>query len=103
MVLKDLIEALEAADQTHVPAVGFGNPHSYRGDYSELAFEPKYGVTIADMLRDARSALGTTYTAYKGGLYTMNEWTTCNLAEHGECGEEIGPVLLGYMCGRHAA
>lgn len=97
MTLKDLITALESAPQDKVVRHGFGHPHSYRGYYDELAFEPVENVTVAQMLADAKSALGATYCGYKGGSYTMSEWTPVWLAECGSCGEGIGPTLLRYM------
>ncbi len=103
MNLKDLIDFLAARDPGHRPAIGFAKPHSYRGDYAQVAFEPARDVTIGDMLEAARTAHGETFTGYKGGDFTMGDWTDCYLANYGCCGEEIGPVLLGYMCGEHAA
>jgi hypothetical protein len=51
------------------------------------------------MLADARSALGATFHGWKGGEYTMAEYTDCWLAVAGCTGEGIGPVLLRYMLG----
>lgn len=102
MTLGELIaaleEALETADPEMVVPVGFANPHSYRGYYDELAFEPAVGVTVGSMLACAKGALGSTYTGWKGGDYVMQEWTNVWLSRRGEWpGEGIGPVLLHYM------
>ena len=96
--LAELIKALEAEDPERALPLGFANPHSYRGYYEQLAFEPVADVTISDMLKAARSALNTTYEGWKGGDFTMHKRTDCWLAEegHGD-GEEIGPVLLALM------
>jgi hypothetical protein len=99
MHLKQLIETLEKHDPAKRVPLGFGRPHSYRGYYSDLAFEPVENTTVGGMLTAARSAMGATYTGYKGGEYQMDEWTTCWLANYGDCGEGIGPVLLRYMLG----
>ena len=101
MILKDLIAALERADPNHVAPIGFRNPHSYRGYYEELSFSPAPNVTVAQMLDSARDALGSTYHGYhaRSEEFMMTENTPCHLAEWGECGETIGPVLLGYMLG----
>jgi hypothetical protein len=99
MNLGELIQALEAANPDLVVPHGFGNPHSYRGFYDDLAFEPRENVTVAAMLADARSALGATFHGWKGGEYTMAEYTDCWLAVAGCTGEGIGPVLLRYMLG----
>ena len=97
MTLEELITALEAHDPAKVVSRGFAKPHSYRGDYCDLAFEPAANVTVGSMLADARSALGATFQGYKGGDYTMDEYTDCWLAEYGCCGETIGLLLLKFM------
>ena len=97
MRLGRLIEVLKQYDQRRVVLHGFCHPHSWRGSYSELAFEPSDNVTIGAMLHDANSALGTTYTGYKGGAFEMDEWSNVYLANHGEEGEELGERLLAYM------
>lgn len=96
MTLGELIEALEALHPGSVD-YGFGNPHSYRGDYSDLAFEPQRGTTIVAMLEAATSAVGATFQGYKGGDFVMDEWTRVWLACEGTVGETIGPALLGFM------
>ena len=97
MQLQELIDALETYDPSIVVREGFAEPHSYRGYYEQLAFEPAYGVTIGSMLSAARSAVGTTYHGYKGGSYTMGKWTLVHLANYGECGDELSERLLRYM------
>ncbi|WBP89498.1 hypothetical protein [Kitasatospora cathayae] len=98
MTLDDLIATLEAADPDLVIADGFTNPHSYRGDYYDLAFEPTTNVRVGDMLAEAREALGTTYQGWKGGDFTMQGYTDCWLAEEGfSGGETLGPLLLKLM------
>jgi hypothetical protein len=93
MNLGELIAELERMPQDLV-VDGFSNPHSYRGFYDDLAFEPASGVTIGAMLRDCRSALGATFQGHKGGDYEMGEYTICWLAEHGSYGDPIYPVWL---------
>lgn len=97
MMLKQLIENLEQLDPNLVVPNGFGNPHSYRGYYEDLAFEPMENVTVGQMLADAKESLGKTFTGYKGGEFKMGEYTDVFLAEHGYCGEELGLQLLKYM------
>lgn len=96
--LGELIEALENFHPARHSPLGFGNPHSYRGDYSELAFEPAPAATVADMLAVAKSALGRTFEGWKGGDYVMDEHTPVwfALEGHGN-GETIGPVMLGLL------
>jgi hypothetical protein len=99
MMLGELIKALEAEDPRKVLPDGFSNPHSWRGDYMDLAFEPAKDVTVDQMLTDARFALGACFQGYKGGDYTMGEYTDCWLCEYGTSAdaETIGHRLLGYM------
>jgi len=99
MTLGELIEFLEARDPERAVPVGFAKPHSYRGYYSELAFEPAKDVTVGSMLSCARDSLGHTFTGYKGGEYKMGEYTDVYLANYGDTGEGIGPVLLSFMVG----
>lgn len=97
MTLKDLIKFLEQQDPSLIVPVGFTHPHSYRGYYYDLAFEPEENVTVGQMLGAAKGAMGKTFTGYKGGEFTMGDYTDCWLATYGDCGEGIGPVLLKYM------
>jgi hypothetical protein len=100
MRLKDVINALAAADQNRVVPIGFGNPASYRGDYYAVAFSPVRNTSVASMLKHAESALGETFCGYKGGQFEMNENTECYICNYGESGgDRIGPVLLEYLTG----
>lgn len=103
MNLQQLIDALATADPNRVCPIGFTNPHSYRGYYDQLAFEPAHDVRVSDMLACATGAIGATYSGYKGGEFTMDASTDVWLAEYGSTGETIGPVLLAYMLGTHNA
>ena len=93
MTLGELIRALEKEPDRQLE-VGFGNPHSYRGWYEQLAFEPMEDTTVAAMLREARGALGVTFTGWKGGEYQMSEHTDCHLAYMGRIGQELSPLAL---------
>lgn len=101
MRLGELIIQLKGVDPDTPVRLGFSSPHSYRGYYNQVAFAPKLNTTAGEMLKCAEDALGSTYSGYKGGEYEMGEWTAAWLANHGECGEQIGPTLLDYMCGRY--
>lgn len=99
MSLGELIAALEAADPRLILPDGFHNPHSYRGYYEQLAFEPAQNVTVGAMLADARSALGAVYEGYKGGSYRMVDYTDCWIAEYGSTGDGdmLSPMLVRLM------
>lgn len=92
--LKTLIEQLEQLPQDKILPFGFGKPMSYRGYYEELAFEPIQEAKVSDMLDYAKSAMGATFTGYKGGEFTMGEMTDCYIAEYGCSGDKIGPTLI---------
>lgn len=100
MTLGQLIEELRKEPQDKVVKYGFDSPHSYRGIYAELAFEPAENVKVSDMLKDAEESLGKTFTGYKGGDFEMGDYTTIHLAEYGSCGEEITLYALAFMLGR---
>ena len=99
MTLGELIKFLKSKDRKKIVPLGFDNPHSYRGYYEELAFEPALNISVEEMLDCAKEALGNTYEGYKGGIYKMGNSTDVWLAEYGHCGESIGPILLKYMLG----
>jgi hypothetical protein len=99
MYLLNLIEFLQARDPVKEVKLGFGRPHSYRGHYEELAFEPARNTTVGAMLKAAQSANGRTFEGYKGGDFTMGDYTECWLSHYGETGEGIGLVLLQFMLG----
>ena len=98
MNLGDLIKFLKGVDPNKVCRFGFNHPHSYRGYYEDLAFEPAENITVGEMLAAAESALSGEFTGYKGGHYVMHEYTDCWIANYGDGGGEgIGPMLLRYM------
>lgn len=95
MTLDDLLTQLGEADQALVLPHAFNNPHSYRGYYDELAFEPAENITVGDVAAAAWSAMDETFTGYKGGEFTMTGDTTCWMAYEGSSGgEELTPDLL---------
>ena len=94
--LGELISFLETMDPKAQIKGGFGAPHSDRGSYDELAFDPKIEATIGDMLFYAKSAVGATYEGWKGGEYTMDLNTPVYIGESGSCGEPITPTHFKY-------
>jgi hypothetical protein len=98
LTLGDIIERLEREDPLRVLPVGFTNPHSFRGDYCDLAFEPAQNIRVEDVLDAARSAVGATYEGWKGGSYTMTEHSRCWISYEGESSDNaIGPLLLELL------
>lgn len=86
MNIGDLIKQLEEYNPDTVVPSGFGAPHSYRGDYYSVAFEPVEVTTIGEMLEHAKSALGATFTGCKGGEYAMDRYSDCGIAAYGYWG-----------------
>jgi hypothetical protein len=98
LALTELIDRLKVEDPAKVLRLGFNHPHAYRGYYHDLAFELARSVTVGEMLAAAESAARATFQGWKGGDYTMGEWTpTWLVTEEGDCGESLGAVLLEYM------
>ena len=96
VTLKELINKLESLPRGAIIRHGFGAPHSDRGSYFNVAFTPEKDVTVESMLEHAKSAVGATFTGYKGGEFTMDEDTYCFIGEYGCCGDEISDILFEY-------
>jgi hypothetical protein len=94
--LRDLITFLETQDPESTVKDGFGEPHSDRGSYDELAFDPKPEAKIEDMLRYAKGAVGETFEGWKGGDYTMDLDTPVYIGEYGTGGDPITPTHFKY-------
>lgn len=99
MTLGELIDTLKAADQGVVCKMGFSRPHSYRGYYDQLAFEPTDNAKVSEMLKCAEESLGKEFTGYKGGEYTMDKHTDVWLAHYGNSGEMLSPLAIAFMLG----
>lgn len=98
MTLGMVIETLKKQDPDKVVRWGFGAPHSYRGYYEDVAFDPAENVTVGSMLEHAKSALGKTFCGWKGGDYKMEEYTSCWIAEHGDTSyDPLSEILFKYM------
>lgn len=85
MTLTELIRYLEKQPLSKVVKYGFGKARSYRGNYEEVAFEPKQDVDVHFMLLHAKLALNSSLHGYKGGLFKITGDTVVNIAHHGCC------------------
>ena len=97
MTLGKLIAALEAmpADAA-VP--NLRNAHSYRGYYSDLAFELGDGnTTVAEILRECRESMGQVFEGYKGVEYVMGAKTPIFVAHYGCCGTRLMGISVGAI------
>lgn len=97
MLIRDAIRMLEHYPLEMVVHNGFWHAHSWRGAYSELAVEPTPNISVVAMLATLQEAIGSTYTGWKGGEYTMSERSEIHLAYHGSTGEPLTPRVLDYM------
>lgn len=71
------------------------NPHSYRGYYSDLSFEPTNGmVTSGEFLSMLQSSLDKTFEGYKGGDFVMSENTPLWFSGYGNTGRAIMDIKL---------
>lgn len=84
---------LKMKDDTFVFTEGFGNVHSYRGYYNEVAFEPKSGVTLLEVKQAINLAYYDEHYGYKGGEYRYDFSTPAHLAMYGCCSDESSENL----------
>lgn len=87
MTLGALIERLES-----LPAdllIGLGDPHSYRGYYSDMAFEEVTPQPVFTLLADCKDAMGKSFTGYKGGDFYMHAGVPLWVADYGCCGLKL--------------
>ena len=92
MTLGKLIEALEGMP-ADAKVANLRNAHSYRGYYSDLAFELAPGTRpAAELLTECRHAMVRVFQGYKGGDYVMGETTLVWVAEYGCCGDKLMAV-----------
>lgn len=94
MTLGDLIACVEKLPVTQM-IHGLHKPHSYRGYYSDLAFEAGDKRPAGETLAMLRECMGKQFSGYKGGDYHMHAGTPCWQAEYGCCGMRI----VGFKSG----
>lgn len=88
LTLGALIEALEKTPTDHLVifengVASPGKEMSYRGYYSDLAFEDDHATkTVGVFLEQCRKALNATYEGYKGGDFVMGPDTPLWRAEY---------------------
>lgn len=85
LTLGEIIDMLKAADQNAVLRNGFENPHSYRGYYERLCFEPVENISVKHMLACADEVHGAYFTGWKGGEFKMHLGTVVHLNYEGHC------------------
>ena len=74
---------------------------SWRGSYCELAISFEFegnAPTVEEFLKKLNSAIGQTFTGYKGGDFTMGKNTPVWVANYGNSGNTgvVGVIDTGY-------
>lgn len=83
LTLGNLIDELQAMPQDAM-VVNLCEPHSYRGYYSDLAFELGEGKRSAKELLDiCKTAMGEVFIGYKGGDFVMGRNTPLWVSSYG--------------------
>ena len=94
LTLGEIIKKLDDIDGNKnviVDIDGFlsvGEPASYRGYYSDLAFEPSdEEITVKDFLKLCKDSNGISFEGYKGGDFKMEDDTPLWISEYGCCSD----------------
>ncbi len=95
MTLGKLIDVLEAMPEG-AEVANLNSADSYRGYYSDLAFEQGEGTRpAADLLAECKAAMGQVFCGYKGGDYVMGALTPVWVASYGRCGQKLMALHAG--------
>ena len=89
LTLGEMIDFLKTLP-SDVEIVGLGELNSYRGYYSDLAFEPTMTKRkVEELLEACQSAMGQVFEGYKGGDFMMGALTPLWVAAYGNCGNKL--------------
>lgn len=104
LTLIELIQYYEAAAELPPEQTVFASrligPHSYRGEYNQLAFNSeRTPITAREQLEILNCVLGATYPGWKRGSFVMGLNTLTNCARPGYIGNPITPTLLSSIKG----
>ncbi len=94
MTVGDLFLSLGLLPNSAILSQGLKNPHSYRGDYEQLAFEPCGEMTVADVIEVIEEGLLDTHAGYKGGAYKMSEDSDVFVAFEGCTGSSMHQIII---------
>lgn len=67
--VKEFLENVHATDSSFQFVNAFNNPHSWRGEYREIAFQSAYLLTSDEMLECIERAIAEKFYGGKGGEY----------------------------------
>ncbi len=98
LTLGEMILKLEAIADKSKPVVFDEQYHpigldSWRGSYAELAFEyvqTGKKLSVEELLKKCRDAIGATFYGYKGGEFVMGKTTPVWVANYGDASGFIG-------------
>ena len=98
LTLGEMILQLENMDP-EIVIKGLGKLHSYRGYYSDLAFDTDTAEDkpVSLLLKECKLAMGSTYEGWKGGEYTMSKVTPLFVAEEGRSGLRLMAIVDGKL------
>ncbi len=102
MKINDLITCLAAQDPTKRLPLGFAAPYPCHGAPADVAFEPRYNITVGDMLQSVRCAVEATFEVGRGEstqIIKIRPNTDCWLARPGHSGVYISEPLVEAMLG----
>ena len=89
LTLGKLIAALKAMP-AGAEVANLRGAHSYRGYYSDLAFEKCDDTRPAsELLDECSAAMGKVFEGYKGGDFAMTERTPVWVAHYSSCGDKL--------------
>lgn len=87
ITLGGLIDVLEKNKDCKI---SINEPHSYRGYYSDLAFQKCDLYPVSELLSEIyNNVLDKDFEGYKGGEYTMTKDVPLWVANWGSCGDAI--------------
>lgn len=84
MTLGQMIGLLQKLPEDFVFPYGLRDGHSWRGHYTELAFEAAGEMTALEILKEAKYCVDETFTGYKGGDFKMTPDTPVHIDAWGD-------------------
>lgn len=96
--IKEITDYLKGFDENTEINLTLSNPHSNRGDYSNIGFNHSFETgTVKGIIEELTYVIGKTFYGYKGGEFEMCEYSEVYLSEYGGVGEPLTLVLLEVL------
>ena len=90
LTLEDLKNKYLAMDVNTKLSYGIGEPMSWRGVYSEVAFPIVKNTTAGECMKMVDKALNDTFEAWKGGEYQYDLFTEVHFEQGEGCYSDLG-------------